>query len=122
MSSSRIIQYNTFLFGGSVEAVLQAFDFALLCFDFSKPSYMCVSCPHSSPALVGCLWDVTDGEIDRLCHALLTRLLGDASETTPLPSLVAASRTSCKLHWLTGHSTIVYGSPVTVGVASNGPT
>lgn len=72
-----------------------------------------------SPALVGCLWDVTDGEIDRLYHALLKHLLGDNDQATPLPSLVAASRTACKLHWLTGTSTIVYGMPITVGVASD---
>ena len=66
-----------------------------------------------SPALVSCLWDVTDGEIDRLCHALLKHLLGNGGdETTPLPSLVAASRTACKLQWLTGASAIVYGMPV----------
>ena len=72
---------------------------------------MCMIIFSSSPALVGCLWDVTDGEIDRLCHALLKHLLGD--EATPLPSLVAASRSVCKLQWLTGASAIVYGMPVT---------
>ena len=67
-----------------------------------------------SPALVGCLWDVTDGEIDRLCHALLKHLLGngDDDEATPLSSFVAASRRACKLQWLTGASAIVYGMPV----------
>ena len=75
--------------------------------------------PLYSPALVGCLWDVTDGEIDRLCQALLKHILGDDHDATPLPSLVAASRTACKLQWLTGASTIVYGTPVTVAAPAS---
>ena len=80
-----------------------------------------MSLPHvsGSPSLVGCLWDVTDGEIDRLSHALLKRLLGDDGETAPLPLLVAAARTACKLQWLTGSSTIVYGAPAMVDITES---
>ena len=81
-----------------------------------QPCYTSFCHSSGSPSLVGCLWDVTDGEIDRLSHALLKHLLGDNGEATPLPVLVSTARTACKLQWLTGSSTIVYGAPVTVGV------
>ena len=77
-----------------------------------------------SPSLVGCLWDVTDGEIDRFCKALLESILEHNKKGKPtqrshhqssksLPAHVNSSRTACKLHWLVGAAPVVYGLPVT---------
>jgi hypothetical protein len=80
-----------------------------------------------SPAVVGCLWDVTDGEVDKLTLAMLRSFMPSievpsgehrtisGSASLPLPLAVAASRHSCKFLYLTGGAVVVYGVPVTCG-------
>ena len=60
------------------------------------------------PALVANLWDVTDGDIDRYCAALV----GAATAGGSLPKAVAAARAACRLPFLTGAAAVCYGVPV----------
>ena len=62
-----------------------------------------------SPSVLGCLWDVTDGDIDRFCLALLK---AKTTESTFLPLLVSSSRKACKLPYIIGGAPVVYGIPV----------
>lgn len=62
------------------------------------------------PALVANLWDVTDGEIDRLCDHLLDRCAGEGGD---LLTALAQARGACRLRFLTGAATVCYGVPVT---------
>lgn len=65
------------------------------------------------PAVVGCLWSVTDGEIDRFCQSLVTSLLSsDHDNASSLPQHVNAARAACKLSHLVGSAPVVYGLPL----------
>ena len=55
------------------------------------------------------LWDVTDGEIDRLCAALLTHA---TEEGGSLLGAVTKARAACRLRFLTGAAAVVYGVPL----------
>ena len=73
-----------------------------------------------APALVGCLWDVTDGEIDKLTIALLSQFFAKADVASSslldgdhsLSLAVALARRSCKFFYLTGGAVVMYGIPV----------
>ena len=54
------------------------------------------------------LWDVTDGEIDRFCEALVDGCTAGGS----LPVAVAGARRACRLEFLTGAAAVCYGVPV----------
>ncbi|SPO45721.1 related to Separin [Moesziomyces antarcticus] len=98
-------------------------------------NYMC----GGAPAMVGNLWDMTDRELDSVCEGVFGRLgLMEAGERAPLKSTarklkvdangilvasraptqmslaraIAESRDDCRLPYLTGASTVVYGVPV----------
>ena len=64
------------------------------------------------------LWDVTDGEIDRLTAALLERCTtgkgASGANKVELLTAVAAARGACRLRFLTGAATVVYGAPLQV--------
>lgn len=62
-----------------------------------------------SPSVVGCLWEVTDGDIDRFSKALLKSITSNSSY---LSTIVGDSRRACKLPWITGAAPVVYGVPV----------
>ena len=62
------------------------------------------------PALVANLWDVTDGEIDRLCDHLLETCTAEGGD---LLDALAQARGACRLRFLTGAATVCYGVPVT---------
>ena len=75
-----------------------------------------------SPTLVANLWDVTDKDIDKLCHSVLSKMslngpniarqsIKRTRQSTSLVSAVAESRDSCKLKYLTGAAPVVYGIP-----------
>ena len=64
-----------------------------------------------SPAVVGNLWDVTDGEIDRLCAAFLKSVLSE-DPNLMLPQHLIGARGACRCARLTGASPVVYGAPV----------
>ena len=68
-------------------------------------SYMHAHCP----ALVGSLWDVTDGEIDRVWKALISH----CTEGGCLLDALVEARTACKLPYLTGAAIVTYGVPLT---------
>ena len=68
--------------------------------------YMHARCP----ALVANLWDVTDGEIDRLTDNLLDRCTATGGD---LLTAVAQARGACRLRYLTGAATVCYGVPLT---------
>ena len=65
------------------------------------------------PALVANLWDVTDGEIDRFCRAMVGALARGGGVLAAL----AAARASCKLPFLTGAAPVCYGVPLEFGPA-----
>lgn len=95
---------------------------------FSNEAHVC------RPAVVGNLWHVTDGDLDRFTESLLTSWLGDKSKSLPVfilsQSYIAASsfsigklltlakemfavaRKSCKLPHLVGAAPVFYGLPV----------
>jgi hypothetical protein len=74
-----------------------------------------------SEAVVGCLWDVTDGEIDRCCASLLARWTGTAvpyprhlregprMDAVGLAAAVRQSREACRYRYLTGAALVMYG-------------
>jgi separase len=74
------------------------------------PSGMAIAYLHAHcPALVANLWDVTDGEIDRFCAALLKHT---TEEGGSLLAAVAKARTACRLRFLTGAAAVTYGVPL----------
>ena len=68
-------------------------------------AYMHARCP----GLVANLWDVTDGEIDKVWKALIDHCCAGGSL---LDGLLKA-RAACKLPHLTGAAVIAYGVPLT---------
>lgn len=70
---------------------------------------------HGSKAVVGNLWDVTDGEIDRLTTCILNEWLcgggGDDGRRVSLGEAVAKSRPKCVLPYLVGAACVVIGVP-----------
>ena len=69
-----------------------------------------------SPSLVAVLWDVTDGDIDKLSKALLEQWLeggGGEGGTVPLSQALSAARSVCKLEGLNGYAAVMYGDPST---------
>ncbi|KZV89225.1 hypothetical protein EXIGLDRAFT_771939 [Exidia glandulosa HHB12029] len=82
-------------------------------------SYMLGGCP----TLVANLWDVTDKDIDRLAQSVFTqlRLNPDRAQAwkseemdgkeVSVVAAVAKARNACKLKYLTGAATVVYGIP-----------
>ncbi|CBQ73661.1 related to Separin [Sporisorium reilianum SRZ2] len=98
-------------------------------------NYMCAG----APAMVGNLWDMTDRELDSVCEGVFGRLglmeaqeraevkaaarnikldrngnleASRASTEMSLARAVAESRNDCRLPYLTGAATVVYGVPV----------
>ncbi|CAG9532722.1 unnamed protein product [Cercopithifilaria johnstoni] len=75
------------------------------------------------PCVVGCLWMVTDGEIDRVLLALLNFCFSEIQKPNgdnikPNSSYrllidgIAYARTACKLKYLTGGAVVAYGLPI----------
>lgn len=61
--------------------------------------------------MVGNLWDVTDGDLDRYAQALLRGWLGGGAGTPLLPQL-ARARLAPRLRALIGAAPVAYGLPV----------
>lgn len=72
---------------------------------------------RGAPAVVGNLWDVSDGDIDRLTLSLLQRwvggtMLGEGAEDgCNLGQALAQARRSCRLPYLVGAACVVIGAP-----------
>lgn len=62
-----------------------------------------------APCVVGCLWDVTDRDIDAYAETLMSLMYKDDE---CIPAAVSKSRDACKLRHLTGCSVVCYGFPV----------
>ncbi|KAF8373078.1 sep-1 [Pristionchus pacificus] len=80
----------------------------------------------SCPCLVGCIYTVTDGEIDKYFTAFvndgLARHLNHKDDLTPSSELrlhleaMAKARTKVKLPYLTGSTVVSYGIPIDIRV------
>ncbi|ORC88912.1 putative separase, putative,cysteine peptidase, Clan CD, family C50 [Trypanosoma theileri] len=86
----------------------------------SGPSFDCFGMPYAflhagCPLFMGCLWHVTDGEIDRLTKRLLMLISGDSCGDScvrrpqTIGEALALVRQACKLPFLTGYATVLYG-------------
>ena len=65
-----------------------------------------------APRAVGCLWDVTDRDCDRLTNELLKALAGnDGVDTDAMIAAMVSARKVCKLPALTGAAPVVVGLP-----------
>ncbi|VDM45063.1 unnamed protein product [Toxocara canis] len=76
------------------------------------------------PCVVGCLWMVTDGEIDRFFLAMISYCFSDEIIETQtkrdknggsyrlLIDALAYARTACKLRYMTGGAVVAYGLPI----------
>jgi separase len=65
--------------------------------------------------VVGCLWDVTDGDVDRLTCRLLDFATSTTQRVTTVGEAVAVARRACKLRCLTGLATVFYGLNLPLG-------
>lgn len=85
---------------------------------------------HTSPCVVGNLWDVTDVDIDKFAKQMLELWIGtpegDEDDEDPssserekrirsLPMAIMHSRSACKLQHINGCAPVCYGLPVVVG-------
>ena len=64
--------------------------------------------PSRRATILGCLWDVTDRDIDGLTFFLLEQLKAGAS----LGEALRYGRDLCKLKCLNGAAPVIYGLPV----------
>lgn len=71
-------------------------------------SYLCAG----APCVVGCLWDVTDHDIDRFSLSLLENFVDKESANESLASCVAKARKACKLQYIVGCAPVCYGIPI----------
>ncbi|XP_067945670.1 separin-like [Watersipora subatra] len=65
------------------------------------------------PSVMACLWDVTDKDIDRFTKSILNSWLL-AGGNGSLLDCIAAARRACKLQYLVGCASVVYGLPVSL--------
>lgn len=65
-----------------------------------------------APCVVGNLWDVTDGDIDRYTESLLSSMFDGSGRS--IAQCVADARGACKMKYLVGCAPICYGFPVFV--------
>ncbi|KAL0228533.1 hypothetical protein RCL1_004676 [Eukaryota sp. TZLM3-RCL] len=72
-------------------------------------NYFTFSC-SSLISVVGCLWDITDKDLDRITYDFLKNFF---SNTQSASSLLPDSRSCSKLRYLTGAAPIVWGLPLT---------
>lgn len=88
----------------------------------SGSSYDCYGMPYAflhagCPLFLGCLWHVTDGEIDRLTKRLLLLIAGEkvdgVNQCARFPMTVGEAlvlaRRACRLPFLTGCAAVLYG-------------
>ena len=71
---------------------------------------------RGSRAVVGCLWDVSDGDLDRLTLSMISLWFGrdadgNQSERYSLADAIARARNVCRFPSLVGASCIVMGNP-----------
>ena len=67
-----------------------------------------------SPAVVGNLWDVTDGGIDKFTMKFL-HMFFEQGDKRSLTQCVIRSRGECNMKYINGSAPVVYGMPVFAG-------
>lgn len=65
--------------------------------------------------MVANLWDVTDGDADRLSNSLLQQWVLDAGAAPALEAALSAARAECRMQLLVGAAAVVYGLPAESG-------
>ncbi|KAK2941580.1 putative Peptidase family C50 [Blattamonas nauphoetae] len=72
------------------------------------------ACEHSNASAILCnLWDVTDGDENRLVVDLLERWLGDAqAKRKSLHQCLIHARQKCRAKYLVGAAMVAYGFPI----------
>lgn len=64
---------------------------------------------------MACLWDVTDKDIDRFTKNILNKLMSaEGDKNSRLSDYIPAARRACKLEYLIGCASVVYGLPVSL--------
>ena len=66
---------------------------------------------------MACLWDVTDKDIDRFTKNILNNWLlslSDTEDSARLLDYIPAARRACKLQYLVGCASVVYGLPISL--------
>ena len=85
-------------------------------FDLNGTAYKFLLC--GCPAYVGCLWEVTDRDIDLYSDRLMAHISdkwdekNQFSKCKNICQAATLSRKACKLPFLNGAATVVYGLPV----------
>lgn len=75
---------------------------------FSLPNHYLIG---GSPAVVGTLWDVLSGDIDKVTVSMLEEWGGKGDDQGDLDRAIQIARTKCRLPNLTGCSIVKYGIP-----------
>lgn len=70
------------------------------------------SLSNNSPAVLGNLWDVTDGDIDRFAKNLLERWGICSDSKMDLVEAASLARAACQLPYIVGAAPVVYGLPL----------
>ncbi|CCW64498.1 unnamed protein product [Phytomonas sp. EM1] len=64
-------------------------------------------------SFIGCLWDITNGEVDRLTRRFLrystSPTVGEGKGVLSVGEALSAAREACKLPFLSGVTTVMYG-------------
>ena len=64
---------------------------------------------NECPCMIGCLWEVTDKDIDKLTVDMFERIRKEKS--CDVASLIAKARKTCRLEALTGGAVVAIGLP-----------
>ena len=81
----------------------------------SQPSVTDFVC--FSPSVLACLWDVTDKDIDRFTQSILKNWLTADKDHVMLSDHILAARKCCKLPYLVGCASVLYGLPIAVSLS-----
>ncbi|KAK1350057.1 hypothetical protein LUQ84_001042 [Hamiltosporidium tvaerminnensis] len=82
----------------------------VLCVDNFKRNGIIYKYLKKFSTILGCLWDVTDKDIDRFSLEFLDNIF--KNETLDLAAFVQKSKKNMKLKYLNGASLVIYGMPV----------
>ncbi|KAK2941628.1 putative Peptidase family C50 [Blattamonas nauphoetae] len=81
--------------------------------EYDAWGYVDVCEQSNASAILGNLWDVTDGDENRLVVDLLERWLGDAqAKSKSLHQCLIHARQKCKAKYLVGAAMVAYGFPI----------
>lgn len=66
---------------------------------------------NGAPGLLGCLWEVTDKDTDKVTQSLF---VGLGKQAQNLSRLLSSSKKRCKHQYLNGGSIVIFGLPIYV--------